>query len=160
MIVCIILAVSVGILLIFDFMSLVFLPISYLDLYSLCNEIDLIKITNITRLDDFQCNINVIGKHIDTVINYVPCAIYDKPYNNTLVKFNHYDPNKCFDIISSKHDIPKTLKIINMIYVCWMLTLVCGSAFVLLASRQYVKYSEVGIKKMNKTVMVYDKTSP
>lgn len=152
-IISVIFGVSVALLIIFDFMSLAFLPASYFNLYYMCNDIDLIKINSVEKIDDFQCNINIIGKHINAIIYNVPCALYDKKYNNTLVKFNHYNPNECFDIISSKNDIPlndynETLQLIHMIYICWIITIVGGIAlFTMKKQIEYMDYKELGMDK-------------
>ena len=127
-----IIAIFGMLLLTFDFMSLMFFPAMYYNLHYICNDVDLVQITNIEKMDDFQCNIHVIGKHLNAIIYQVPCAIYDQKYNNTLVKFNHYNPNNCFNIISSKEQFPKslyndTIQAINFTYLCWIITIIGGS---------------------------------
>jgi hypothetical protein len=120
-IVAVIFALFGTLLIMFDAMSITFFPAVYYSLHHMCNDVDLIKITDIEKLDDFECNINVKGKHLNTIIYQVPCAIYDKiydkQYNNTLVKFNHYDPNACFDIVTSKEEFPKNIYADNIKFI-------------------------------------------
>jgi hypothetical protein len=132
-VVSVVFALFGGLLIFFDAMSIMLLPAVYTGLHYMCNDVDLIQITDMATLDDFQCNINVKGKHLNTIIYQVPCAIYDKiydkQYNNTLVKFNHYDPNNCFDIVTSKEEFPKNyytddIKFMNFIYYCWIVTII------------------------------------
>jgi hypothetical protein len=66
------------ILIILDITSLIYLPLFYAYLYFDCNEIDLINISHIKKNNDFQCNIDVIGKYLNTEIQNIPCSLYDK----------------------------------------------------------------------------------
>lgn len=157
------------VLVIFDFLSLIFLPAVYYGLHYTCNDVDLVKITNIEKIDDFQCNIKVIGKQLNTTIYQVPCSIYDKiydnKYNNTLVKFNHYNPNNCFDIVTSKEEFPKEdymndIKFINFIYFCWFLTIICGiGGFIMKRHFDYIdnREQEVGVRHMSSQTLGYSK---
>lgn len=153
MIISAILATGACGLILFDFMSLLFFPAAYYNLHYMCNDVDLVKISSIQHIDDFQCNISVVGQTIKSIINSVPCALYDKPYNNTLVKFNHYNPNECFEIISSKNDVPKSdyreaLHLINLTYTCWIITVLCGiTLFIMNQLIEYIDRKDIGMEK-------------
>jgi hypothetical protein len=86
-----------------------------------------------------------IVKYLNTEIQNIPCSLYDKK-NNILIKFNHYNPNECFDIINSNNDIPTNyndiLVCIHISYLLWIITIIGGfSLFIVkFISEKYEKY--------------------
>lgn len=162
--VCLVLiTLPICLLIILDITSLIYLPLLYAYLYTGCNEIDVINISHIKKNNDFQCNIDVIGKYLNTEIYNVPCSLYDKDYkkNNILITFNHYNPNKCFDIINSNIDIPvnynDVLVCIHISYLLWIITIIGGISifivkFISEKYDRYLDYKDITPKKLDSLV--------
>jgi hypothetical protein len=156
--VCLVLTtLPICLLIILDITSLISLPLFYAYLYFDCNEIDLINISHIKKNNDFQCNIDVIGKYLNTEIQNVPCSLYDKK-NNILIKFNHYNPNECFDIINSNNDIPTNyndiLVCIHISYLLWIITIIGGFSlfivkFISEKYEKYDRYKDITLKNLD-----------
>jgi hypothetical protein len=156
--VCIVLTtLPICLLIILDITSLIYLPLFYAYLYFDCNEIDLINISHIKKNNDFQCNIDVIGKYLNTEIQNIPCSLYDKK-NNILIKFNHYNPNECFDIINSNNDIPTNyndiLVCIHISYLLWIITIIGGFSlfivkFISEKYEKYDRYKDITLKNLD-----------
>lgn len=125
-------SVPIIFLFLFDLISpFVFLETNRM-LYNTCNDVGYGSIYNITRIDDFQCNVFIQMPKWNHTLEQIQCHLLKKCIvlqncNHTFISYNHYNPSKCLKIIMSKNDVPYSyyqdqLDTLYYIYICWIVS--------------------------------------
>lgn len=124
-----------------DIFSIIALPALVTGIYYDCNDSGYGNITAITRKDELQCDIYATLLHNMFVYNITisgqPCYLFQNCLENieacdkVMLKFNHYNVNRCHDLIKSEKDLPlsyyyEDLRLVNIILGFYCITVFVG----------------------------------